>query len=355
MQSDHHTKRTLLKKQKIRNILLNTIGLILIITGIIWGGRALWRYMHYEITDDAYVDQYISPINSRISGYISQINFIEHSYVHKGDTLLVIDSSEYKIKVLEAEAFLAQAIAKLDGIQASLMSAQSNIAVAEANITENEAWSQSLNNKAHRYKLLYDQNAVSKQEYEQSVADIKASLAKSESLKMLKVSKQYTVEEIKKEISLQKAVIAQKAAELEMAKLNLSYTTIIAPRSGYTGRRTCETGQLIQAGQTITNLIDPSNKWVTANYKETQIADLIINQVVKIKIDAIKDKIFSGRITAISEATGSKYSLLPVDNSAGNFVKVQQRIPVRIDFENLSPEDSEQIKAGMMVIVEAKN
>lgn len=354
MQSEHQQKKTLLKKQKLRNILLNTIGLILTISGIAWGLSALWQYMNYEITNDAYVDQYMSPINTRVSGYINTINFVEHSYVHKGDTLLVIDSSEYKIRVLEAKALLAQAIAKLDGIKASLMSARSNIAVAEANIKENEAWCQSLDDKARRYKLLYSQNAVSKQEYEQSVADIQASLAKTESLKMLKVSKEYLFEEIKKEIALQEAVIEQKKAELDMAELNLSYTSVIAPRNGYTGRRSCEAGQLIQSGQTITNLIDSDNKWITANYKETQITNLYIGQEVSIRIDAIKDKEFKGRISAISEATGSKYSLLPVDNSAGNFVKVQQRIPVRINFENISAKELDQIKAGMMVIVEAK-
>ncbi|MGL5729851.1 MAG: HlyD family secretion protein, partial [Bacteroidales bacterium] len=333
---------------------LNIIGLVLTMCGIIWGINALWRYMNYEITNDAYIDQYMSPINARVSGYINDISFVEHSYVRKGDTLLTIDSSEYKIKVLEAKALLAQAIAKLDGIQASLMSAESNIAVAKANIMENEAWCKSLDDKAHRYKLLYAQNAISKQEYEQSVADIQASLAKTESLKMLKVSKEYLYDEIRKEIALQQAVIHQKKAELAMAELNLSYTSILAPRNGYTGRRTCDTGQLIQAGQTITNLIDSDNKWITANYKETQIANLYIGQEVSVKIDAIKNKSFKGRITAISEATGSKYSLLPVDNSAGNFVKVQQRIPVRINFEDISAKESEQIKAGMMVIVEAK-
>ena len=139
-----------------------------------------------------------------------------------------------------------------------------------------------------------------------------------------------------------------------MAKLNLSYTVVTAPCGGKLGRRTLEEGQFIAAGQTITYILPDTQKWITANYKETQIENLHIGQEVVITVDAISDRQFTGKITAISGATGSKYSLVPTDNSAGNFVKIQQRIPVRIDFTNLSKKENEQLAAGMMVIVKAK-
>jgi membrane fusion protein (multidrug efflux system) len=139
-----------------------------------------------------------------------------------------------------------------------------------------------------------------------------------------------------------------------MAELNLSYTAITAPYSGYVGRRTIEAGQLIQAGQTITNLVKSDNKWIIANYREKQIANIHIGQEVLIRVDAIADKSFSGTVTAISEATGAKYSMLPTDNSAGNFVKIQQRIPVRIEFAGISDEDMRTLRAGMMVVVEVR-
>ena len=142
-------------------------------------------------------------------------------------------------------------------------------------------------------------------------------------------------------------------ADLDLAKLNLSYTILIAPYDGYMGRRTLEPGQYVQAGQTISYLVRGDDKWVTANYKETQITSIYIGQPVRIKVDALPGRVFEGEVTAISEATGSKYSLVPTDNSAGNFVKVQQRIPVRIDLKNVSDEDMRHLRAGMMVETEA--
>ena len=142
-------------------------------------------------------------------------------------------------------------------------------------------------------------------------------------------------------------------ASLDIARLNLSYTVLTAPYDGYIGRRTLEPGQYVQSGQTISYLVRSKDKWVTANYKETQIAHIFIGQEVIIKVDALPGRRFRGRVTAISEATGSKYSLVPTDNSAGNFVKVQQRIPVRIEFEGVTDEEMALLRAGMMVETEA--
>ena len=133
-----------------------------------------------------------------------------------------------------------------------------------------------------------------------------------------------------------------------------SYTVVTAPCDGTLGRRALEDGQFVQGGQSLTYIIPDTQKWVIANYKETQIANLYEGQKVSIKVDAFPDKEFSGHISAISGATGSKYSLVPTDNSAGNFVKIQQRIPVRIEFDELSEEDNRLLAAGMMVIIKAK-
>ena len=149
------------------------------------------------------------------------------------------------------------------------------------------------------------------------------------------------------------AAILRKEADLDLARLNLSYTVVTAPYDGYMGRRTLEPGQFVQAGQTISYLVRSKDKWITANYKETQIVNIYIGQPVRIKVDALPGQVCEGKVTAISEATGSKYSLVPTDNSAGNFVKVQQRIPVRIDIINISEEDAQHLRAGMMVETEA--
>ena len=150
------------------------------------------------------------------------------------------------------------------------------------------------------------------------------------------------------------ASIERAKGALEMAKLNLSYCVVTAPCDGKLGRRSLEEGQYINAGQTITYILPESQKWVVANYKETQVENLYVGQKVRMTVDALSDKVFEGKVTAISGATGSKYSLVPTDNSAGNFVKIQQRVPVRIDFVNLSKEDNDRLAAGMMVVVKAE-
>jgi len=251
-------------QRKRLNIILNTISVLLALGGIAWAAHYFFQYYRYEITNDAIIDQYITPINTRVSSYIKDVRFTDYQFVHAGDTLLVVDDREFRIKLMDAEA--------------ALMDAKNS--ASEANILRRQA-------------------------------------------------------------------------ELDMAKLNLSYSIITAPYDGYVGRRTLEPGQLVQMGQTITNMIKNEQKWVTANYREMQIENIYIGQKVRIEVDAISNKTFYGRVTAISEATGAKFSMLPTDNSAGNFVKIQQRIPVRIDFENISAEDMQKLRAGMMVTTEA--
>ena len=157
----------------------------------------------------------------------------------------------------------------------------------------------------------------------------------------------------KKKVNVEAGTLRAEAA-LDLANLNLSYTVVTAPYSGYMGRRTIEPGQYVSAGQTLSYIVRQSGKWVTANYRETQIANIYIGQPVRIKVDGVPGRVFKGHVTAISEATGSKYSLVPTDNSAGNFVKVQQRIPVRIDFDDVDEKNMSMLRAGLMVETEAE-
>lgn len=191
------------------------------------------------------------------------------------------------------------------------------------------------------------------QQYDQAKADFDAARARYNALLRQKdaARSQYT-ETSRRKVNIDAAILRAEAA-LDLANLNLSYTVVTAPYDGYMGRRTLEPGQYVSAGQTLSYLVRQMDKWVTTNYRETQIANIYIGQQVRIKVDGIPGKTFRGHVTAISEATGSKYSLVPTDNSAGNFVKVQQRIPVRIDFDDVTPEDMAQLRAGMMVTTEA--
>ena len=331
-----HRKRKQLRRLKIRNITLNTVCILLAFGGISWTVNYFWKYVNYEITNDAVVDQYITPVNIRVPGYIREVRFTEHQQVKEGDTLLILDDREYRIKLKDAEAALLDAQASKDILSSGIETSQVNISVQEANIAETEARLRQLKQDHRRYANLLAEESVSQQQYEQVKAEYEAMKARYESLLRQKSAAQSQYSETSKKSGSVKAAILRKEADLEMAQLNLSYTVVTAPFDGYMGRRTLETGQLVQAGQTLSYLVRNND-----------------GQKVRIKVDAVDDRIFHGTVTAISEATSSKYSLVPTDNSAGNFVKIQQRIPVRIDLIDVSPEDMNLLRAGMMVETEA--
>lgn len=340
-----------LRKRLVRNIIINTVCVLLIVGGIAWIINGFWRYSVYEVTNNAVVDQYVSPVNVRVQGYIKSVRFVEYQNVKAGDTLLVIDDSEYRIKMMDAEAALRDAVASSELLSSSIATSKSNVEVSDAVIKEAEIKLWKLGEDAKRYASLLEEKSVPLQEYERVKTDYESAKANFELLKKEKQSTKLQSEELKSKIGSVAAVIARRSADLEMCRLNLGYTVVLAPYDGSVGRRSLSEGQLVQAGQTLTNIIRGDKKWVTANFKETQIKDIFIGQEVNIKVDAYRGKVFKGVVTAISDATGAKYSLIPIDNSAGNFVKVQQRVPVRIEF---CDEESNFLKAGMMVEVEAK-
>ena len=346
-------KQKELKRRRLRNIILNTICILLAGSGLWFTVNYFWRYVNYEITNDAFVDQYVAPLNIRVAGYIEEVRFTEHQYVHKGDTLLILDNREYRIKVKEAEAALMDVQGSKDVIHSGIQTSQMNVTVQDANITEARAKLWQLEQDYHRFERLLKEESIPQQQYEQAKAAYEAAQARYQALIGQKNAALSQYAEASKKTTSANANILRKEADLDLANLNLSYTVLIAPYDGYMGRRTLEPGQFVQAGQAISYLMRDNSKWITANYKETQISHIFIGQEVNIKVDALPGKIFKGKVTAISEATGSKYSLVPTDNSAGNFVKAQQRIPVRIDLEEIAPKDMINLRAGMMVETEA--
>lgn len=348
-----HKKHKRLRRLRIRNITINIVCILLVSGGIVWTVNHFWRYVHYEITNDAMVDQYIAPLNVRVPGYIKEVRFTEHQRVHAGDTLLVLDDREYLIKVKDAEAALMDAKGSKDVLHSGIETSHVNIAIQDANIAETKAklWQQEQEYK--RYANLLAEESVSQQQYEQVKANYEATKARYRSLLEQKNAAESQYSETHKRSTSAEANILRKEADLDMAKLNLSYTVVIAPYDGYMGRRTLEPGQFVQNGQAVSYLIRSRDKWITANYRETQIAHIYIGQPVRVKVDAFDKRVFKGTVSAISEATGSKYALVPTDNSAGNFVKVQQRIPVRIELNDVTPQEMDALRAGMMVETEA--
>ena len=337
----HQEKAKKMKKLRRWQIAISLFGVAIIVWGVIEVICLFLNYSQTETSNDAQIEQYVSPINLRASGYIDKIYFTEHQEVHK-------------IRVMEAEAALKDAQAGATVINATLNTTQTTASVYDASIAEIEVRLAKLEKDRKRYENLVKRNAATPIQLEQIVTDYEATRKKLEATKRQKKAALSGVDEVSYRRMNTEAAIQRATAALEMARLNLSYTVVIAPCDGKLGRRSLEEGQFISAGQTITYILPDTQKWIVANYKETQIENLHIGQEVFVTVDAISDKEFKGKVTSISGATGSKYSLVPTDNSAGNFVKIQQRIPVRIDFTDLSKEDNERLAAGMMVVVKAR-
>lgn len=333
---------------------LTFLGIIILFGGLVWIVMIFWGFDQKTTTDDAQVEQYISSINVRASGYISEIRFTEHQYVHKGDTLLIIDNREHKIRLMEAEAALKDANAGKNVIGATLDRTENSVLVYDSSIDEIKARINKLRKDKSRFENLVKRNAATPIQLEQIETELIALEAKLESVKQQKRTANSSVTEVVNKQESVEAAILRATAAVEMARLNLSYTVVTAPCDGWLGRRALEVGQLVSAGQAITNILPDEQKWIIANYKETQIKNLSVGQNVNITIDAWPDDEFQGVITHISAATGSKYSMVPTDNSAGNFVKIQQRIPVRIDFVGLSKENNRKLAAGMMAVVKTE-
>lgn len=337
--------------RKTFNIIFNVAVILIIAATLFFFLRYIIRSENYEETNDAQVEAYINPISARVGGYIQKINFEEHQFVNAGDTLVVIDSREYLTKVMESEAALEDAKAKLQVLDAEIATTKTGTSVNNDMISVAKAKYIEKQQDLKRYKNLLKEEAATLQEFEQMQS--KYDVASSEfnaSKNNLKTTNSKIIE-LEAKHGLLKAEIKQKEAQLDFAKINLGYTLIIAPYSGRLGRKTIQEGQQIQAGQSLVPIINEDNKWVTANFKETQIENMKIGQDVEIKIDGFENKIYYGKIEAIAGSTGSKFSLLPADNSTGNFVKITQRIPVKIKF---SDKEINEIKAGMNVIVSVK-
>ena len=354
MATNHQKTAKRLKKVRTVRYVLSTVGIIIVVLGAWQLVQLLWAYKQNETTNNAQVEQYISPINVRASGYIRSIRFTEHQFVHKGDTLLLLDDSEYRIRLKEAEANLKITQSSVDVTQSTLDKTRGNVLVYDANIRETEAKVAMLRKDYERFSKLLAKNATTQIKVEQLKTELDMAEARLEALKKQQATAELSVAEGVQRKANSSDAIPLAEAKVEQARLNLSYTVVVAPCDGYLGRRSLEEGQYVGAGQTITNIIPNTPKWIIANYKETQIENLYVGQEVTIRIDAIHDRTFSGKVTAISEATGAKYSMVPTDNSAGNFVKIQQRIPVRIEFTDFTEEDNRLLRAGMMAVVSAK-
>ena len=277
----HQEKAKKMKKLRRWQIAVSLLGVAIIVWGVIEVVCLFLNYSQTETSNDAQIEQYVSPINLRASGYIDKIYFTEHQEVHKGDTLMVLDDREYKIRVMEAEAALKDAQAGATIINATLNTTQTTASVYDASIAEIEVRLAKLEKDRKRYENLVKRNAATPIQLEQIITDYEATRKKLEAVERQKKAALSGVDEVSYRRVSTEAAIQRATAALEMARLNLSYTVVVAPCDGKLGRRSLEEGQFISAGQTITYILPNTQKWIVANYKETQIENLHIGQEVK--------------------------------------------------------------------------
>lgn len=338
-----------------KKILSYVLTLAVIAAAAVWVCAKFIHFGDVEFTDNAQVCQQIVPVNSRVQGYIKEIRFDEYTEVKKGDTLVIIDDSDMRLRVAQARADYQNALAGRDVADRSVGVASANVAVTEASIAEAKVVMEMAATDFERYRKLLDQEAVTRQQFDAAKTDYEAKKARYEMLSRQRSATSSVVSETRQRIAQNDAGIELAKALLETAELNLSYCVIVAPCDGYTSRKEIEVGQLVQPGQTLLDVVDSHDVWVTANYKETQLPRIAPGSKVEMKVDAIPGVTFSGEVVSISRATGAALSVLPQDNSAGNFVKVRQRVPVRIAFSADNDKAAmERLRAGMNVECEVK-
>jgi membrane fusion protein (multidrug efflux system) len=380
--ADHAEKkrRPLTRRTKV---LVASVLALLIVTG---AGYFIRNAFLYEDTDDAQVVGHVMPLSARINGQVLEVHVIEGQLVHGGDVLVVIDSKDYKVAADQARANVADADASAAGsrwsvpitsatawsgldssraavrnAEAGVSAAEQNLEAAKATLLQAEANAAKTDADLARYAQLVAKEDISRQQYDQAVAAAKANRAAVLSAtaavqyskqalqqaqgKLLQArADQRSAETAPQQVSVVRAkadsanaLVERRKAELEQSELNLSYTVIRSPVTGIIGKKAAEVGQNVGVGQELVDVVPLDDIWVTANFKETQLAHMRPGQPVEIKVDAYGHA-WRGHVTNLGGGTGSVFSLLPPENATGNYVKVVQRVPVRIDFDRPAGE-----------------
>jgi membrane fusion protein (multidrug efflux system) len=339
------------KSSKGKKIIFPIILALVLVGALGFTAKEYFYSQSHEVTDDAQVDADISPVISRVSGYVQDIRFSENQYVKAGDTLVVLDDRDYKIKLQQAQAALNSTRQSVSVSESAVSEAQTGIATAQANIDAAKVRVWKATEDYNRYKNLYDDHAITK-------AQLDAVQAEKESAEAALAAAQSQVPVVNRKVGTGKqqteaasSNVALRMADIDYAKLQLTYTVITAPVSGIVSKKNIQVGQLVQAGQSLFAIVKQQGMYITANFKETQMGDLRIGEKVDVNVDAFSDTTINGTIESFSGATGAKFSLLPPDNATGNFVKVVQRVPVRIKLDTTDNAFVQNLRAGMSVKV----
>jgi membrane fusion protein (multidrug efflux system) len=337
-------------KQKTRRLLQNIGVLLLIAAGLGWTAHRFFGFTSSTYTDNARTQCQIVPVISRVQGFVKEVRFDDYTYVHQGDTLVIIEDAEFRLRLAQAEADVLNMSSGKSVVNSTISTIQNNLTVSDASLAEVGALLNNAKRDYDRYKSLLAQDAVTQQQYDAVATNYEALKAKYETLVRQKRTTALTSQEQQQRLGQSEAGMRAAEAAIDLARLNLSYTVITAPCDGCTSKKDLQVGQLIQPGQSLLSIVDEADIWIIANYKETQTARMAVGDSVKITVDAIPGVNFMGKVESMSKATGAQYSVIQQDNATGNFVKVEQRVPVKIRFTaNNDAKDMRRLRAGLNV------
>ncbi|MCU0363272.1 MAG: HlyD family secretion protein [Bacteroidales bacterium] len=328
-------------------------AVILLVAGSLWIVSLFLDFSLHIKTNNAQVDADLVAVTSRVSGFIREIRFDAYNTVNKGDTLVLLDDEEFAIKVAQAAADLELARASLRVARQAVVTSESQEASAIARLQGNTASLERAEKNFRRYENMFADSAVTRNQYDQVIAQWKTDQAYLEAGEKEVLASRSAKQQNIINVGAAEASVKRKEADLNAAMLQLSYTVIVAPADGIAGERTIHTGELVNVSQVLLEMVLQNKKWVTANFKETQLSGIRAGQKAIIEVDALGGKSFNGIIRNLSPATGARFSMVAPDNSTGNFVKITQRVPVRIEFEAEGPELVE-VRPGMNVTVRIK-
>lgn len=336
-----------MEKNKIHTYLYN----VLIVACLLGGAAyAVSQFMHFgsgEFTDNAHVCQNIVPQNCRVQGFIREVRFTEFQQVKKGDTLAVIEDTEFRLRLAQAEADLIRAQRGTQGTASSIVTTKTSMGVTDAGIEAARVQMENAKREDARFEKLLGQDAVTRQQYDKVHTGYLSAKAGYEQALRSRQTQSAVVAEQGHHLSASEQGIELARRAVDLARLNLSYCYIIATCDGTVGSKDIHVGQLVNPSQTLVSIVDKGERWIEANYKESQLPHIKVGNKVKITADAVPCVAYTGTVERISDATGSAFSLIPIDNATGNFVKVEQRVTVRIKLDNNA--DNAKLKGGYNV------
>lgn len=336
-----------MEKNKINTYLYN----VLIVACLLGGAAyAVSQFMHFgsgEFTDNAHVCQNIVPQNCRVQGFIREVRFTEFQQVKKGDTLAVIEDTEFRLRLAQAEADLIRAQRGTQGTASSIVTTKTSMGVTDAGIEAARVQMENVKREDARFEKLLGQDAVTRQQYDKVHTGYLSAKAGYKQALRSRQTQSAVVAEQGHHLSASEQGIELARRAVDLARLNLSYCYIIATCDGAVGSKDIHVGQLVNPGQTLVSIVDKGERWIEANYKESQLPHIKVGNKVKITADAVPGVAYTGTVERISDATGSAFSLIPIDNATGNFVKVEQRVTVRIKLDNNA--DNAKLKGGYNV------